>query len=113
VKSIYVIAGKDESLVNAECRKLRDELLEPQQRAAGLFDANPSQVSASEVLDELRTAPFLSDKRVVVVKDADKFISDNRSLLEKYFDNPCPTGVLVLTVSSWPKQTKLAKKLGK
>jgi len=65
------------------------------------------------VLDELRTAPFLTERRVVVVKGADDFVSENRQLLEKYFDKPCPTGVLVLTVTSWDARTKLAKKLPK
>ena len=110
---IYVIAGKEESLVNAHCRKLLDKLLEPSQRTTGLFDAEASSVQASEVLDELRTSPFLTDKRVVLVKDADKFISENRPLLEKYFDNPCSTGRLIFTVRTWAAQTKLAKKLAK
>ncbi len=79
---IYVIAGKDESLVGAQCRQLLDELLEPSQRATGLFDAEAGSVSPSEVLDDLRTLPFLTDKRVVLVRDADDFVSRNRPLLE-------------------------------
>lgn len=110
---IYVIAGKEESLVNAHCRELLDKLLEPSQRTTGLFDAEASSAEASEVLDELRTSPFLTDKRVVLVKDADKFISANRTPLEKYFDNPCPTGRLIFTVRSWDARTILAKKLTK
>ena len=110
---VYVIAGKEESLVNARCRELLDELLEPSQRATGLFDAEAASVLVSEVLDELRTVPFLTDKRVVLVKGADKFISENRPLLEKYFDKPCPTGRLILTVSTWQPKTNLAKKLPK
>jgi DNA polymerase-3 subunit delta len=110
---IYVIAGKEESLVNAECSQLLEKLLGPDERVTGLFATEAGQTPISEVLDELRTAPFLTDKRVVLIKRADEFISTNRSLLEKYFDNPCPTGVLILTVSSWPSQTKLAKKLTK
>lgn len=108
---IYVIAGKEAASVGAECEKLVDNLVEPGQRATGLFGADAAKVTAAEVLDELRTAPFLSDRRVVVIKGADDFVSENRQLLEKYFDNPCPTGVLVLTVSSWPARTRLAKKL--
>jgi DNA polymerase-3 subunit delta len=108
---IYVIAGKEESLLNLECEKLLNHLLEPQQRATGLFNAEPAAVSASEVLDELRTAPFLTERRVVLIKGADKFVSANRQLLEKYFENPCPTGILVLTVTNWDARTKLAKKL--
>ncbi len=110
---IYVIAGKDESLVGAQRGKLLDELLEPSQRDTGLFDTESGSVTASEVLDNLRTLPFLTDKRVVLVRDADDFVSKNRPLLEKYFDNPCPTGRLILVVKSWNKSTKLAKKLPK
>jgi len=112
-KPIYVIVGKEDSLVNAESEKLLDQLLKPQQRATGLFNSDPAEVSAAEVLDELRTLPFLTERRVVLVKNADDFVSKNRQLLEKYFDNPSPTGVLILTVSSWPNNTKLAKRLPK
>jgi DNA polymerase-3 subunit delta len=108
---IYVIVSREKSLVDAECEKLLETLLEPQQRATGLFNADPAEVSAIEVLDELRTLPFLTERRVVLIKGADKFVSENRELLEKYFDNPCPTGILILTVSNWSAQTKLAKKL--
>ena len=108
---IYVIAGKEESLVNARCRELLDELLEPSQRATGLFSPNPAEVTVTDCLDELRTAPFLTEKRVVVLKKADDFISNNRQMLEKYFDAPCPTGRLVMTVKSWDSRTKLARKL--
>ena len=110
---IYVIAGKDDSLVNSQSQELLDGLLEPSQRATGFFDVESASVSVQEVLDELRTVPFLTDKRVVRIKGADDFISQNRPLLEKYFDNPCPTGRLVLTVKSWDSRTKLAKKLSK
>jgi len=108
---IYVIAGKEETLVNAQCSRLLDEIIDPQQRVTGLFSVDGDKAVVSEVLDELRTLPFLADKRVVVVRDADDFVSNNRDLLEKYFDNPCPTGILILTVSTWPNKTHLAKKL--
>ena len=108
---IYVIAGKEDSLVRAQCQEVLDSLLEPTQKATGLFNADPASATVTDVLDELRTAPFLTDKRVVVVKQADKFISENREWLEKYFDAPCPTGRLILTVQSWDARTKLAKKL--
>ena len=108
---IYVIAGEDEVLVNAECEKLLNELLEPQQRAIALFNADPLSTSIAEVLDELRTMPFGTEKRFVLIKRADSFVSKNRPLLEKYFDNPCSTGVLILTANVWDSRTKLAKKL--
>ncbi|MHC4619523.1 MAG: DNA polymerase III subunit delta [Planctomycetota bacterium] len=110
---VYVIAGEDESLVNVECEKLLHALIEPEQRATCLFDADPREVEAADVFDELRTLPFLADKRVVLIKKADKFISDNRQPLENYFDSPSPTGILILVVNKLDARTKLAKKLPK
>lgn len=113
IKPIYVVAGKEQVCVNAEFERLLEQLLRPEQRPMGLFKADAASVSVSQILDELRTLPFLTERRVVVVKGADDFVSKNRQLLEKYFDCPSPTGTLILTVSSWPARTKLAGKLGK
>jgi DNA polymerase-3 subunit delta len=108
---IYVIAGKDTPLVDAECDRLLNKLIEPQQRSTGLLNVDADRVAAAEVMDELRTLPFLTTRRVVVLKNADAFISANRELLETYFDGPSPTGVLVMTVSNFDARTRLAKAL--
>ena len=110
---IYVIFSKDKHRAGDECEKLLATLLKPDERAMSLFAPEVAKVEITEVLDELRTLPFVAARRVVVLKGADKFISENRDLLEKYFDAPSRTGVLVMTVDSWRKNTKLAKKLGK
>lgn len=110
---IYIIAGKDASLVDAECDRLLDKLIEPAQRSTGLLNVDADKVTAAEVMDELRTLPFLTDRRVVVLKSADAFITANRQLLEGYFDDPSPTGILIMTVGSFNPRTNLAKKLGK
>jgi DNA polymerase-3 subunit delta len=132
---VFVIEGKEPTLVNAKCTELVDRLITPQEKPTGLWVADADKITITDVLDELRTLPFLTKKRVVVLRNADKFISargeeddvgadpvgadlcvrpqnsSNREILEKYFDNPCPTGVLVMTVSTWQSSTRLAKKL--
>ncbi|MHC4517454.1 MAG: DNA polymerase III subunit delta [Planctomycetota bacterium] len=110
---IYVIAGKEPSRVGARCQELLDALLDAQERMTGLLSLEGAQAELAEALDELRTVPFLASRRVVVIREADSFVSKNRGALEKYFEKPSTTGVLVLTVGSWPKTTKLAKKLPK
>ncbi|MBM4076935.1 MAG: DNA polymerase III subunit delta, partial [Planctomycetes bacterium] len=47
--------------------------------------------------------------RLVVVEDADDFVTDHRSGLEKYVDKPARKSVLVLDVKTWMKTTRLAK----
>ncbi|MGE5296194.1 MAG: DNA polymerase III subunit delta [Solirubrobacterales bacterium] len=110
---IHVIAGKDESLVGAKAQELVDELLDAQQRMTALLTVDGDEAVVSEVLDELKTVPFLADKRVVLVKNADGFVSKNREFLEHYFEKPANTGILILTVGSWDARTRLAKMLPK
>jgi DNA polymerase-3 subunit delta len=137
---VYVIAGDDPSLVNAEYTKLIDSLVSPEERDAGLLVVDAGKTEIAEILDELRTLPFFTKRKIVALRNADKFISaknqedegeegdeedervgqenlnapagaSNREILERYFDNPCPTGILVMTVSKWASNTRLAKKL--
>ncbi len=61
------------------------------------------------ILDELRTLPFLAPRRVVVVREADRFITQYRPHLEDYIERPCETGVLVLECRSLPANTRLYK----
>lgn len=114
IKPIYVISGKDKFLVSKSCNLLLDTLLDAEERAMGLFQPeDAARVECSDVFDELRTLPFLAKRRVVLLKDAGAFITANRELLEKYFDDPSGSGVLILTLDTWAKSTKLAKKLVK
>ena len=108
---VYVISGKDAPLVNDTCDKLLHGLVPAEERTTGLLTLEADKTSVSEVLDELRTLPFLTTRRVVVLRDADKFISNNRDQLEHYFESPSPTGILVFTVSNFDSRTRLAKKL--
>jgi DNA polymerase III subunit delta len=107
---IYVIAGKDSFLVSREVQPLVDSLLEPDEKEMGYLVLEGPKADVAEVLDELRTLPFLSSRRVVYVREADSFVSDNRPVLESYLDSPAKSGVLILQVDSWRKNTKLAKK---
>jgi len=110
---IYIVEGEDKGLVDIEVEKIIEQLLEPAQMELGLLKLRGDEAVLSDCLDELRTLPFLANRRVVVIKDAEDFISGNRELLEDYFDNPSPTGVLILTIKKLDTRTNLAKKLDK
>ncbi len=109
--AVYVIAGKDTALVHIEAEKLIGSLLDESQREMGLLKADLAVMGPADIFDELRTQPFLSDKRVAIIYEADKFISENRESFEKYFDHPSPTGILILCVGTWDSRTRLAKRL--
>ncbi len=108
---IYVVAGKNRFLVERECSRLLDELIPQAEREMGLLCPDAVKADVTDVLDELRTPGFLAPSKVVLLRDADGFVSEHREILERYFDKPSTSGALILTVSMWPKTTKLAKKL--
>jgi len=107
-KPIYILYGQDEYL-KAEYRKqLVSSLIGPAdpQTAVTVLD---DSATPADVLDGLRTAPFLAPLRVIIVSPADEFVSSSRQALEKYAASPCPTSALILCLASWPKNTRLHK----
>ena len=65
------------------------------------------------VRDELLTVSMFGDRRLVLIEDADDFVSENRSALEKYLEKPAKKSLLLLDVGSFPKTTKLFKAVDK
>jgi len=108
---LYVVCGSDPFLVGRQVDRLLDQWLTAEQRPMCLWQPDANAVSAAEVFDELRTLPFLAPCRVVVLRDADEFVSANRKALEAYLDEAGGTGMLVLAVKSWRANTRLAKRL--
>lgn len=109
----YVIFGQDPFLVSKECETLTNALLGDEDRSMALYEPRANEAQVSDVLDELRTLPFLASKRVVLIKDAEPFVKANGDALMSYLDDVSPTGVLILTVGSWDKRTRLHKKFKK
>jgi DNA polymerase-3 subunit delta len=112
-RPFYAVLGDD--------AYLRDESLKAIARQSLGADADDLSVSRfggdhaslADVLDEVRTLPFLSQCRVVIVDGADPFVTAHRKELEVYAEKPVASAVLVLSVKSMPGHTKLAKLIEK
>lgn len=110
VSPFYLIAGEDPFLRSQETRHLVDRLLSEEEKQVALWQPREEESgSILEILDELRTVPFLAKRRVVLIQDAEEFLSKHRSVLEGYLENPSPTGVLILTTAKADSRTRLAK----
>lgn len=113
---IAVFFGDEEFQKAQSLRRLLDALLPPDvDRSMALSEYDGSQSedqggpSLAAVMDDLATLPFLADRRVVLIRDADKFISAHRDPLERYLQSPAPTGTLVLVCRSFAKNTRVYK----
>ena len=68
-----------------------------------------------DIRDELATRSLFGggEPRLVILSDADKFVSRNRESLEDDVAKGRKNGVLVLVVQTWQSNTRLAKALAK
>src|SRR5262249_29894331 len=73
----------------------------------GRFPGPVTELAA--VLDELFTLPFFSPKRLVIIEDADTFVTRHRKDLEAYVECPSASGVLLIQARQWLATTRLAK----
>jgi DNA polymerase-3 subunit delta len=108
---VYALHGDEDFLKRQVLQALRPVVLGPEADAFGLSAHAGDKATFAAVHDELVTLPFLSPRRLVVVENADPFVTRHRAALEKYAAEPVTTGVLVLDVKSWPSNTRLAKLL--
>ena len=113
---IVVVFGDEEYQKSLVLQRTLDALLPPEadrMMALGTFDGTQTEEqggpSFAGVMDDLATLPFLAERRVVVIREADKFITAYRERMEKYLSAPAPTGTLVLECRSFPKTTRLYK----
>jgi DNA polymerase-3 subunit delta len=108
---VYVVHGDEHFLKRHVMAALRTLVLGPDDGGFALSNHPGDKAVFAAVHDDLHTLPFLSPRRLVIVENADPFVSRERGRLEKYLAAPSATGVLVLDVQSWPSTTNLAKAL--
>ncbi|RME41584.1 MAG: DNA polymerase III subunit delta [Planctomycetota bacterium] len=105
---VYAVVGADR-LLRAEAVAAVVKELSGHVDALGPTRVEGASAELAEVLDELRTQSLLGDLRVVIVDEADPFISAHRAKLEAYCENPAPSGSLILACRSLPRTTRLYK----
>lgn len=108
---IYVLAGDEDFLKHQVRAVLRTFILAGHDDPFALATYPGDKASYSEVISAVSTRPFLAPRRLVIVEDADPFVTAARDKLEKYAKAPSSAGVLILDVKTWPATTKLARAL--
>jgi DNA polymerase-3 subunit delta len=108
-KPVYAVFGDDAFLRRETLKEVRNAVLPGQDDELSVARFAGNEASLADVLDELHTLPFFSNRRLVIVDDADPFVTAHRKELEAYAGRPAERGVLVLSVKTWPGNTRLAK----
>ncbi len=130
-KPLYAIFGTDNFLKSQALRRVLSDVLGSDPDPMAIVELEGANARLADVLDELRTPSLLTPIRVVILRDAEVFITGRqraadkddqdddaddsavasgcRKSVEKYFESESPSGVLVLMLRSWPSNTRLYK----
>src|ERR1700722_13056579 len=107
-RAVWLVQGDDPSLIADALHQLLDELVGPADRSFAVEDFRGDEVDLAAVADACRTPPFLSGRRVVVVRDIGRFSTEEVTPLVAYLDDPSPTTALVLVGGEGRLAPKLA-----
>jgi DNA polymerase-3 subunit delta len=101
--TIHVLAGDDESILRAATNALVQNLVGDGDRALIVDEFDGDDYTLGAVVDAARTAPFLTDHRVVVIRGAGRFTADELGPLTSYLADPLPSTELVI---EWGSQRR-------
>ena len=109
VKSTCAVFGDDLFLKSEVLSALRRQVLSGSDSEFGLTTFTGRETQLRDIRDALSSLSLFGDgQRLVIVEDADLFVTEYRAELEDYVAAPA-RGVLVLDVKTWPSNTRLAK----
>lgn len=110
---VYAVYGTDHYLIRESIAAITRAVFPASDDEPAVTRYAGSQASLADVRDELFTLPFFSRRRLVIVEEADGFVTKHRKDLEAYVEKPSASGTLVIQVKQWTATTNLAKRVEK
>jgi len=106
VAPIYLVTGEDSFFIERSVKLITDVCLSEPSLNLANFEGQDLKGNVGDLLDALSVYPFMSEKRVVVVREYYP-LSQDAAKLKGYFENPSDTTVLIICNSG--KSDNLSK----
>lgn len=96
--SSYLFLGEEDFLKESELERLRSKFLDKATRELNysVFHAKEKDFNIKDMLDMLNTAPFMSKKRFVVLKDADSLADRDKESVLFYLRNQKESSIFII-----------------
>ena len=107
LKPVYIIYGKEKLLLEEAVGRLKKKLSNVVDLTLNYEEFRGAETSVDIILGAANTPPFLSDKRLIVVKEADKLKASDE--LINYLEKPPPFTHLILMAAKIDKRSRLFK----
>lgn len=106
----YLLSGEPASVQKAAAQ-IKSKFIHPKNESCDVNTFWGDEATPEEVLEALRTGPFLSKKRLVIVKRAGEFSEADQEKLALYLKHPSESSVLILTADSGELKQALVDEL--
>ena len=109
---IYLFHGPDDFLLEKTLKQIREIYIPEAARDFNLhiFDGD-GRVNPGDILDAVRSMPFLSSNRLVIVRRADHMSAPDLAVLIPYVEKPVDTACLVLVAQKPDFRLKFFKRI--
>jgi DNA polymerase-3 subunit delta len=97
---VHLIRGDDPSLISEALSRLLGELVGDTDPGLAVEDWSGEDVDLAAVVDSCQTPPFLTARRVVVLRDVGRYGADGVAPLVRYLADPLETTALVLVTGA-------------
>ena len=105
---IRLVKGSDDTIRGDAVRDLTNELLGDLDAGFALDRVEGDDYEIATAVDAAQTAPFLTDRRVVVVRHLGRFNVDDLAPILQYLADPLPSTELILV---WERGSETGAKL--
>lgn len=110
-RPVYLLYGEEEFLVDQAITLFNQYVVDEGTRDFNYDVFYAKESPPSTILDVAETLPMMAPRRVVVIKDVEKWNEPEWSLFDKYFEDPSDSTVLVLVAKAVDKRKKTIKRL--
>lgn len=110
LKKTYLFIGEETFLIEEQLSAIRSLLGDSGSMNTATYHASEIH-HIDEVIGLCNTLPFLSDRRLIVMRNVHKLLARDLDQVIDYLVNPCDTTTLVLTIEGVKEEKKVMKKL--
>jgi DNA polymerase III subunit delta len=116
VSPVYLFYGYDEYLKDEIISQIEKLLIDPSTKDLNYSvfhfgDKESASLSVENILESANSYPFISERRLVIVKNANKISESQDNLFENYIDKPAKTTCLILVCGDKLPKREVFKKI--
>ena len=113
IPGLILLYGQESYFIEEGLKAVRDAVVLPENRDFNLTQLHGKDFKANEVIEQARTFPVFSERRLVIIKHLQEAPAEQLDGLLSYIEDPVPETVLLLTAEKIDARRKIFQVLKK